>query len=236
MRFAGRSSAVAVIVSSLTWSTPSQAQPSQQFAEPPVTTPAPPQAGEPAPAAITDSTWNAVKGADVALYTSQGVARGTLVGFDDTTVTLLLQGGVLKTLAREDIRDVRVEDARTVAAANRSLRPPDHTNGEHRGTGRIISGKVITSVGGVLMGLGLVTGIAILGAQTADLVPVTASLMMWGAVHLAVGIPLLVSGKRARKQYDLRMMEERGRYGRLRLAPVAAPVRGGAVAGLSLSF
>ncbi|MDC0672327.1 hypothetical protein [Nannocystis radixulma] len=221
-----------MIVSSFTWSTPSHAQPSQQFAEPPATsTPAPP--GEPAPAAITDSTWNAVKGADVALYTSQGVARGTLVGFDDTTVTLLLQGGVLKTLAREDIRDVRVEDARAVDAANRSR--SDSTNGEHRGTGRIISGKVITSVGGVMMGLGLITGIVGLAEQTDDLVPATVSLTMWGAVHLAVGIPLLVSGTRARQQYD-RRMEERGRYGRLRLAPVAAPVRGGAVAGLSLSF
>ncbi|MCY1059358.1 hypothetical protein [Nannocystis sp. SCPEA4] len=223
-----------MIVSSFTWSTPSHAQPSQQFAEPPATTtPAPPPTGEPAPAAITDSTWNAIKGAYVALYTSQGVARGTLVGFDDTTVTLLLNGGVLKTLAREDIRDVRVEDARAVDAANRSR--PDSSNGEHRGTGRIISGKVITSVGGVLMGLGLITGIVGLAEQTDDLVPATVSLTMWGVVHLAVGIPLLVSGTRARQQYD-RRMEERGRYGRLRLAPVAAPVRGGAVAGLSLSF
>ncbi len=232
MRFAGRTCAVAVIVSSFTWSTPSHAQPSLQFAEPPATsTPAPPGSRRRPPSPIRPGMPSrAPTSRSIPARASPAVRS---VGFDDTTVTLLLQGGVLKTLAREDIRDVRVEDARAVDAANRSR--SDSTNGEHRGTGRIISGKVITSgrrrddgIGPHHgdRGPGRADGRSGAGHGVVDDV---------GAVHLAVGIPLLVSGTRARQQYD-RRMEERGRYGRLRLAPVAAPVRGGAVAGLSLSF
>lgn len=113
-------------------------------------------------------------------------------------------------------------------------RPDMHTD-EYRGTGRIITGKVITSVGGVYTGLGIIALAMSLGSGSDDGIPIGVSAITWGAVHLAVGIPLLIAGKRARERYDMRM-GTLGRSRRPSLTPLAVPLPGGFTAGFALAF
>lgn len=209
----------------------SHAHSRQQPAEAPPAT----GAAEPAPPVVADSAWDAARGRRLELRLVDGGLRGgTLVGFDDATVTLADEDGALHSFARADVREVRITGPSPAVAYGPAPAPRPDAD-EYRGTGRIITGKVVTSVGGVYLGLGVVALLVGLGSESDDLVPASVSLMTWGAVHLAVGIPLLVSGKRARERHDMRM-ETLGKNGRLRLSPLAAPRRGGFTAGLSLSF
>lgn len=243
MQLTGRSRAPGGAVFSLFLSSAvSHAQSPQPAAETPVSATSATNQAMPAPPGgphdvITDSTWNTLIGRHVELHLVDGSLRdGTIAGFDDTTVTFLVKDDLYDSVVRKDIRELRVTGAGAAVAHGPTPppRPDMHTN-EYRGTGRIITGKVITSVGGVYTGLGII-GLAIsLGAGTDDGVPFGLSSIMWGAVHLAVGIPLLISGKRARERYDMRMGTLE-RSGRPRLTPLAAPLRGGFTAGFALSF
>lgn len=133
---------------------------------------------------------------------------------------------------------------------------------EGRGTGRLIAGGLLVTAGVPQ----LVAGIAVLvlarrkpelvrvddytnGAgyryesnpERASFTAAAATLLSFGLVHLAVGIPLLVTGKQRRERYS-EWLEERAAAkssmvgGEVRIAPLMGRVRGGWTVGLQLRF
>src|SRR5699024_1624202 len=95
---------------------------------------------------ISDSTWSTLLGKHVELHLVDGRRRdGTIAGFDGTAVTFLVTDGLYDSVAREDIRELRVRGSGAGAPVAHGPTPPPrpdmHTD-EYRGTGRIITGKV----------------------------------------------------------------------------------------------
>ncbi len=162
---------------------------------------------------------------------------------------------------REDSRDLAVytsEKERDLAIERKY--GDSYTEG--RGTGRLIAGGLLVAAGVPQ----LVAGIAVLvvarrkpelarvsddtnGAgyrydsnpERASFTAAAATLLSFGLVHLAVGIPLLVTGKKRRERYS-EWLEERASGkssmvgGEVRIAPSMGRVRGGWTVGLQLRF
>lgn len=231
-----RATCAAVVAVSLVMSFgTAHAQSPERAAETPIAVAVPPE-GAP-DGVLADSAWEAVTGHEVQVRLVDGsVHAGLLAGYDDTSVTLIVPGGEVVGIDRREVRGVELTRADVERAAYGPAPPPAVQSDERpRGTGRIITGKVVIGVGAVQASLGLAGLLVGWGSGTDDLVPTGVSLLSWGVVHLAVGIPLLVSGRRARAEYDRRNAGSRT-LSRRNFSPLVGPLRGGFTTGVALSF
>lgn len=140
-----------------------------------------------------------------------------------------------------------------------------HTYTEGRGTGRLIAGGLLVAAGAPQ----IIAGFAVLvlarrqpeviavddmdnGAgyryednpKRASLTAGAATLLTFGLAHFAVGIPLLVTGRKRRERYST-WLEERASTreraagqigGKVHVAPAMGRIQGGWTAGLRLQF
>jgi len=214
-----------------------------------VRAPQPPAAPATPPAepSIPASSWQSLKGSWVEASLRDGtVVRGRVAGADAKTATVVLASGDVKPVDLTNVVALRETsppptpppltlDNRDAERATSLEKLYGHNYKAPKGRGMHNAGAIVLSLG--LTQLVLSLGLLIAAVSTEDEVFGRASggLLVSGLVHVAVGAPLLVKGKRRRLTYYdwLHKQEMRDQA---RVVPGFVPLRGGGGMSLRLAF
>lgn len=212
-------------------------------------TPQPPAAAvtPPAEPSIPSSSWQSLKGSWIEASLRDGaVVRGRVAGADGATATVVLPTGEVKPVPLENVVSLREtsppptpppltldnRDAERAVALEKL-----YGNGYKapKGKGMHNAGAIVLSLGLTQLVISLGLGIAAVAIEDEVFARASGGLLVSGLVHVAVGAPIMVKGKRRRLAYYdwLHKQELRNQA---RLVPGFVPLRGGGGMSLRIAF